>query len=699
MISFLNCLNEQLRIELYKKDVTPDSVTELLGNSFAVSYPTGNGDKFDTIITCEAKISITLYPDDAITFVDLIVTFPDEWKVIAYDDNQVVFVGFLTPGEGRADFQDKPYDLNLSAVDGIGLLKGTPLTRTNGDNFTGVNLIIDYILAILSKTGLDLNLRLFSNITESSMQDRTQNPNADTFNQTGLHARTFLKNSVEFNDCYTCLERILIEYFAIYQHNGKWVILRIGELQDSIGAKMWYTEYNSSGTIVRSAQYLENAAGNGRDRLIHPVELSQFISSNFAMKSTRYTYNYNVWPEIPTNNNFQRGTVYESGVATDDFDTDGDGDVDEVVGTYYKYTIDNWEQGIIDYFDIPHPAMTPTPHKFWRETYINTFGVEIENYIKSDTDDNDTVHSFWLRSEGIPVNSGDRVEIGMSKRFANDFSSTSSTVFTLAMTVYLVSGGNAYLLTNGNDGEARGFWKRATVNLGQGNLIINYAPNQKTNTWSSLSVLSEPIPANGTLYIAFESNGPSSNTGAFQYIKDFSFTYHPYILGGYLPLKGDYAQTSQNANFKDTISDEVFISDSPKQVFQGALYRANLTDLTNNTWHRFGVNENRHFKELGELARFNANYRRMWKMEGQYDGLKFTPADNPTFIEPISFHRQFIFPDQPLLNGHYFVLVPPLTLTYSEGRADMNFVEVLQDGSQDGRSQGDSHIPLQYIFE
>jgi hypothetical protein len=89
----------------------------------------------------------------------------------------------------------------------------------------------------------------------------------------------------------------------------------------------------------------------------------------------------------------------------------------------------------------------------------------------------------------------------------------------------------------------------------------------------------------------------------------------------------------------------------------------------------------------------------MWKIDGQFDGLKFTPGNNATIIEPLSFHRQFTFPDSSKLNGHYFVLVPPLTLNYSEGRADMNFIEVLQDGSADGNDFGDNHIPLQYIFE
>lgn len=62
-IEFINPLNESLRIELYKKDVVPVNVTSLLGNSFSVQYPTGEGDKFDTIISCEAKLNFS--PEDS----------------------------------------------------------------------------------------------------------------------------------------------------------------------------------------------------------------------------------------------------------------------------------------------------------------------------------------------------------------------------------------------------------------------------------------------------------------------------------------------------------------------------------------------------------------------------------------------------------------------------------------------------------
>lgn len=690
-VDFINPLNEGLHIELYKKDAAPDQITSLLGNSFSVTYPTGDGDKFDPIISCEAKLSLTLYPDDPQEFDDFIVTFTDEWKMVAFDDNQIIFVGFLTPGEGRAEFQDKPYDIALSAIDGLGLLKGVPLTKDNEDDFTNVFLIRDYLLSILNKTGLDLNMMVISNIVEESMQDRTQNPNADTFNQTGLHARTFLKNATEFYDCYTCLERILSEYFCIYQWFGKWVIARIGELQESVGAKVWHTEYNNVGVIQNASQNLYNPAAVGRDRLIHPVEISQFISSNFAVKSSRYTFNYSPWPEIPTNNKFDRGTLFDSGDILDTNDSDGDGNTSEVIGYYKKYTIDSWEYRISN----PFNGALATADSAYRKSTYNIYNIETLREIVLERNGGSAGHRF-LRGDAIPVSVGDRVDVTVD--FKTSQAGTGTRQY-LLVTLETLDGSIPWKLNSlgGSvpiDGIGTLIWEHTNALKFLGKY---YQTGENAADYTTFSFSMPPFPIDGNLYIIFVNFDPP--VGRVVSYKNFSIDYHPSIAGTMAQIKADFAQTSQNDNYKDVIDEEVFISDSSKKVLQGSLYRANLTDLTTPTWRRYGVNEQRHFKELGELARFNANYRRMWKMEGQYDGLKFTPAENQTVIEPLSFHRQFIFPDSTKLTGHYFVLVPPLTINYSEGRADMNFVEVLQDGSQDGNDLGDNHIPLQYIFE
>lgn len=668
IVGFKNPLNENILIELYKKDEEPDEVTPLLANSFKMSYPSGG--KFEGCIwSCEVALSIFLDTTDPQTFDDFIVTFDDEWKLVAKDDDDIVFSGFLTPGLGRAEFQDKPYDIVLQAVDGLGLLKGVPLTKPDGTNFQGVNLIKDYIASILAKTGLGLNWRLYSNIIESSMQDRTTNPAKDTFNQTGIHARTFQKDALEFYDCYTCLQRILGEYFTLYQWKGKWVILRIGELQDSVGVKVWYSEYNSAGTFLSSAQQLENPGATGRDRMIHPVDAGQSISADFAVKRTRYTYNYKPWPEIPTNNKFERGAEFNSGDA-------GGGD------TFKDFTIEGWTYGAK--FTSALPNLSPTTDKGYRHTVYDTFGVEKErNYILEHFTSGEKI----LQSDPFPVTKGDKINIDFDVRYFSGGVGTRNVVF-----AYIVQDGTGmkYYLRRTYSGsiELKAEWQMNT-----GNAIQLQSDNFLE--WCSGRCESPAIPVDGLIYIALASN----IAGNHPQFRNVNIEYLPFVAGGYQQLKGDYSETSQDINFKDVIDQEVFISDSPKKVLQGALYRADLTTLTTPTWKRYGRTEALHFKELGEMVRYNFSRRRCYRIDGPYNGLKYIPADNPLVIEPLSFHRHHTFPDSPDMSGRYFVLVPPLNIDFSDGRAEMNFVEVMKDGEGDGDQTGDNHIPLKYLFE
>lgn len=691
-VTFNNTLNEGLFIELYKKDVEPEEETALLATGFKCAYQKGDGDKFDSILSLEATLTLWLQDADSVEFDDFIVTFPDEWKVIAYNDDQIVFIGFLTPGQGKSEFQDKPYEVTLSATDGLGLLKAIPLTNNAGERFLEVNLFIDYVLAILKKTDLGLDIRVYSNITEESMQDRSLNEEADTFNQSGLHARTFLKDSIEFYDCYKALEIILTEYFSLYQWNGKWVILRIGEMQENPGAKIWYTEYDSDGNITSAAQSNENAAAVGRDHEVHPTSLDQSIGSEFAVKSVRYSYDYVPWPELPTNNNFERGAMRSETVNDD--------------GTTTRiYDIDDWDFGGFlfggDIADLPalDTSLLDGTSDAYKKIVFNQYGVELSREIYVGGENSGTNRNKVLQSDPVPVNEGDKVEITFD--FKKTFDADGN--FQFAAVYIKPDAGtwpaNRWTLENNNSTEQDGgplFWRPANITF---NILGRHYLNGVENVgeWHTVTLDVPSIPATGQMYFWFWAGNPGADN--FSVYRNFKFTYRPFVGGGYLQVRGDYAQTEQDTGLKDRIELDVFVSDSLKKVLKGAIYRADLQSLTTPTWHRFNVSESRHFKELGEIVRFNNTYRRMWNIGGSFDGVKYKPVDNPLIIEPLSFHRHFTFPDTGKLDGRYFMLVPPLNIDYVDGSAGLNFVEVLHEGSADGNELGDTHTPLKYIFD
>lgn len=699
-VEFKNEQSQTVVATIYHKDGPVVTVQNYMAVNVELNDRAEGQTKYDSTII-NRELTLTLWTENAqdITWETFITAEHDEWKVIVMVDNDYYFHGFITPDEGNSPFQDKPYEVTLRATNGLALLKDVDLVDLDGDKFTGINRLIDYIAAALKQTGLDLPIRTYCNYYNTSFSNRLFGTSNEMFNQAYLEYRTFLKTAMDFVSCYDALMIILDKFCRLEYWNGYWVIKNIAELQYYPGNN-YYVNYTSAGAVVSSSQDTHNQNQIGKAVDLYPINEDQQIYSRFGIKSAKTVYNYTPWPEIPKNNKFDRGAVFETGTAYDEVTGDP-------IGTYKKFTIDDWDQGIIDYFDLPNPAMVSTSSKFWRHCVYNDFGIEIDRFIKSDTDNNDGNHAFWLRCQAMEVNKGDKISIGVSKKFQSDFSDSSSSVFTLVAAVYLVVGSDVYRLNNSVSGldTNKGIWIKS-VNLGD-SLRITFAAKQKTNEYGTISVTSEPIPFDGTLYIAFESDGPSSNTGDFQYLKDFTFEYFPFVSGGYLQVKGDYWLRSQNKNFPDTADETVKISDSPKKMLQGALLKADGT-LTDSNWYRYGatgsfpannpLSESRQFKELLNIARFNHSYRRMYALDGSFNGLNSSAENDQLHKAPISFFNRYRLVD--MTDPREFVFVTPLKMDLIKGWINANLVEVrkVTDGITDGTQTGDSSS-FQYQFE
>jgi hypothetical protein len=681
IIFFNSEITEAITIELYKKDETIPEVTNLKCLYAKRQFLNGNGDKFDCIISSELTFGLWLKTSDNVDARDFIVSFHDEWKVILKVDDQIEFVGFLVPNECKRELRDKPHAIDLTATDGLGYLKSIDLTDVNGNKFNNQNSFINYISGSLKKTNLDLNIRVYSNIYAQGMITRNEDSTKDTFSQTYLEYRTFLKNTSTFTDCYNTLEVILKEGYSLFQWFGKWVIFREGEMQENSGPQIWYTEYDSVNNVVGAALETFSPTKIKKQSIIHPINADQSLISKFAVKSVKHTFNYTPWAEIPKNNRFDRGSVLLPLGGPDST----------------AYTISDWTKNI--YF-VGDGHIESSINNFYRLSTYNQFGVETDRTIIGETYPvNPSTEIFILLSEAIPVKQGAKVRIGCQKRFDNNFGPAFS--FAMGLTFHGVSG-QKYTCENFDGGltapsptprwQVRG--DHTSFLLFFARLAITY---QDTTQWGTLNGTTEAFPEDGVLYMFLEAVGPIASTGPRQYYKDISFEYIPYIAGGYIPVLGDYWITSQTPDYKDIIEEDVFVSDSNDKLLKGALLY-NDGSLIGKTWHRFNVNESREYKELINIARYNGSYRRTWQVSGTFGGTSINPDSNPVFRFPLGFHKHFHFPDVNDLNGYKFQLVPPLTIDYKAGVIDATFVDCLQDGANDGNQLGNTH-EFNYIFK
>lgn len=690
IIQFSNPLGEDVIVELQKKDEEPESVQEYKSNSVIIRCNSQDQGRFAPIISREIEITFRIYENDNDYIQQFLDAQADTWRCVATVDGQSDFHGFVVPDEGSVPFQDKPYDATIRATDGLNLLKNITLTDINGDNFDDEDLIITYVAAALKKTRLELPIRVYDNVYHASHLTRANNWKWDFMGQTKLEYRTFLKDAVTFVDCYEALMKILSRSYRLAYWNGEWVIMRLSLLQ-YVPYVLYYTIYDHNGENAVGYEDLETYATVGKNETILPINKDQTRSSMFATKSVKTVFDYEVWPELPKNNKFERGELVAMGDAYDDLDLDGDDDTSERIGTYRSYRIDNWTYGRINISGtvsldpVPGFALTPGSDYPYRRSVKNDYGNEILREIYLPVAGSG--QAFWMRSEGIPVVEGGRI------KFAADVRSISTVGnFINVALIYIVpdGGGQGYALQAGKPNEKDGMWKKEIaevksgpgVNYGYGYIMISYSDEDDSRQYHSVSVESQPIPVTGTMYVVINSQGTNQKI-----FRNISLEYLPFIAGGLVEVKGDYWFHSQNASYQDRSDEKVSLSDNRHKIFKGCLLDNSGVPLSSN-FNRDGISEQRSYKELTNIAEFNQLYRRFWSVEGSFRGTKYASASEPTNKQPISFHKQYRFVDLP--EDRRFMLGHPLQINLSSGQNRSVFWEVNKEEDGDGQQLGDN---------
>lgn len=651
-----------VKILLAKKDGPVVETTE-----FIISECEFNDSSEDNTILAR-ELTFTIFADDntGITWETFLAGSYDEWMVTVTVDDQPYFSGFLTPEEGNAAFLPKPYDIKLRGTNGVKLLKDVALTDLSGVKFHGKFTGIEFIAACLQKTLLDLPFRAYGSIYNDDMDNRADNPTAHYLHQIKFDHRTFMKDATTFMSCYDVLIAILGRSSRLFYWNGIWVIFYMPEHQyKPLG--LWYTNYQADGTISGGGQETEDVSAVGSAELIYPQEENQLISTSFAIKFAKTNFNYNAWPEIPLNSKFERGTKIGSG-------TDADGN------PYTDYSIDDWTATMAD--------ITATPPNFnfdlvegdlfVRRTY-NLYGIELRREIFFETPTTASpggAYVKWLIAEILPVNQGDKIKFSAALKFDNDFSGSGDT-FAIIGRVYLIPdvGTDYYAMTNNAGGQETSFGKWEKESGTPPDFISVDIPADSDSTkYKSITIESDSIPVKGTLYIALQHGNDGTNAGGNKWFTGFEFEYLPFVVNGYIQVKGDYWQHSQNANQIDKDEGEIQISDTVVRVLQGCMFNADGVTATNPTWYRYGLAESRHFKELVNIGRYNLGYRRFWRIEGSFTGLQYSTIANPLIQNPLSYHKNYRFTD--LTDPRDFILVPPLRMDVCTGVISAVFEEV-----------------------
>lgn len=273
-IVFDNEGTKNVELKIYKKDSGLVEIQQYEATDIFMNADSDEG----TIISHELVISLWAAEDVSLTWQTFIATTYDDYKVEIFIGGDKAFDGFLVPEENQSPFLDKPYEVNLRATDGLKLLKNVPLKTLADIDFKGEFTLITYITACLRKTFQELPIRIYCSIYEKNMNDRTNGIHHDMYQQIKFDHRTFQKNAVDFEDCYTCLLKILKRHSRLFYYNGWWHIFYLPEHQYRPGG-LFYTNYNSDGAASGGVLDSEGIARVGKNQIMYANDEAALVTS------------------------------------------------------------------------------------------------------------------------------------------------------------------------------------------------------------------------------------------------------------------------------------------------------------------------------------------------------------------------------------------------------------------------------------
>ena len=671
-LPFNNELGERYEIFIQFKDYV-GSISNLVGagDVLTLNYLYESEDILrHSIISQEAIINIAVPREGTVSFEDFITQSDDEIYVQIRKDNlHYIFHGFVVAEQGSQQFKDAPYVIQLKCIDGLGLLKNTPLSDVNGSDFTGRRTFAEVITGILSKANHELHLRTWCDIYEESMINRDADPLMDMFSQTRVETRSFLASEVVFEDCYSALGKLLSHHFIIFYYLGYWNIVRLHDMQRA--APMNYVEYDLDAQIVGSGIGDSIPAKIGRQQRIftHGEDIAQ-KSIDYARKKARLQFNYKI-PENLVNN--QKLSELGAFIAP----LSGPG--------YGAYQLVGWTQK-------QGTAWTQTPVNnvnAYIKTEVDAYGYERERYYVIEHDpaasagplDNFIVNDnqdFW-------VSKGDRINISFSHRLKFDMPGAG-----------LIPVCNVALWRDGTSGTSStdwhfmdndGFWGITAQPINR-----DLTGSVNATEWETISVEdTHEIPVDGRLFIWFGTGDLSTPNEA--HFNNLQITYYPQISGGYSIVKGDFNRYEQNANYKTAIDEEVHISDSPKRIIAGSLFKNDNT-LAAPVWYRRGVVEEKRYSQLVAQGVYNLTYRKFRTIEGLFKGYDYE-ADEGGSLRPFGPMTKFVFSDTG--DDRQYIVWGRLTMNVKKGWFEALFREIYKPDSDDGNQSGDQY-EFNYLF-
>lgn len=506
------------------------------------------------------------------------------------------WMGYMLQDDFQETWINTDHIITLRATEGIGQLKDVELTDA-GTELNGRYTPLEIIQFAMAQSVQGFgDYSVFSNLFHSSMTDTSTNTGLD---QCYVDAKTFMINPSEYDNSYDALEKINKSWNqAIYMYCGKWVIFRMEELYIPYSENLRGYR-NLAGT--RTAINTRYDAIVGVDETIKPIspEMLRFIQRR--TKSDTIQFNFEQFDEVVCNGSFSRGALVSS------------------TPTLKTYQLDlwNWYQGAIN------SSTVPTTGSFGRKEEYVTGGKLNDQYAYL-TQDSATTR--FLKSCAIEMLQNEKIEISVETKYKTTFAG-SGNIDTLVVMLYGVT--NNYTLND--DGK----WYQSNVswstNLKTIPIYYNGTPGLLPEEYNELSVLSEELPEEGSIYICLYNPNTPFVSNQERYFKSLEVKLYTTFNGiGVETISAVQSIFTKTDTLKPKFFDEIAFDDGLSKLYKGSLYEDDQQTLTTAEWHRYRYpSEVEGFRKQNDIAHWSHNRINRNKIDVNFYGLTWDSGTKP----------------------------------------------------------------------
>jgi hypothetical protein len=340
--------------------------------------------------------------------------------------------------------------------------------------------------------------------------------------------------------------------------------------------------------------------------------------------------------------------------------------------TFYqsKYNITDWV-ALVGASGVPGTGSASTTNNYIRRLFsdINkTYEVEryvvIEHTLAGGT--------FFLKSNKIPVSKNDKFDISVDSKFSQDvFPSSGFYRFETIQVRLYGKDGTFWTLHGGTSVDQTLVWRITSASFSSNNryLVIEGNFTEDMTEWKTSSFITDSkdanpcpqIPVDGYLEILL-IHDQNSSYQTDRYFSNLRFTYIPFINGSYSKYTAQTNTVSQTGNYSNILQNQIYISESLKKLFKGALLRKVGADYElagkfyDGQAFPSGVPSSGYLHPFGYQLAFSVwqYYRRhMGSIDGDMVGLKLaSPATVPDLQKVYLFSNP-----NPHVDNKYFALL------------------------------------------